>query len=35
MLPNGNDHTFEAQVRDEAGKLIYEATLRLKSGWVP
>lgn len=34
MLPDGNNHTFKANVRDETGKLIYEATLALKSGWV-
>ena len=35
MLPNGNDHVFKARVRDETGRLIYEATLSLTSGWVP
>nr|WP_137831268.1 hypothetical protein [Methylobacterium sp. L1A1] len=34
MLPDGDNHTFKANVRDETGKLIYEATLALKSGWV-
>ena len=35
MLPDGNNHVFKARVRDETGKLIYEAALTLKSGWVP
>jgi hypothetical protein len=34
MLPDGNNHTFKASVRDETDKPIYEATLALKSGWV-
>nr|WP_137830265.1 hypothetical protein [Methylobacterium sp. L1A1] len=34
MLPNGNNHSFQACVRDETGKPIYEATLDLKNGWI-
>ena len=33
-LPNGNNHTFKASVRDETGTRIYEAALTLTSGWV-
>ncbi|MBA9071769.1 hypothetical protein FHR71_005555 [Methylobacterium sp. RAS18] len=35
MLLDGNDHVFKAQVRDETDKLVYQAALTLKSGWVP
>jgi hypothetical protein len=34
ILPDGNNHTFTANVRDETNEPIYEATLALKSGWV-
>jgi hypothetical protein len=33
-LPDGNNHTFKASVRDETGRRIYEAALTLNSGWV-
>jgi hypothetical protein len=33
-LPDGDNHTFRANVRDETDKRIYEAVLTLTSGWV-
>ena len=33
-LPDGNPRTFLASVRNEAGKVIYRATLTLKGEWI-
>lgn len=33
-LPDGDRRTFMAAVRDEAGVIIYRATLSLKGDWI-
>lgn len=33
ILPNGNDHQFICQVRDEHDEVIFVATLSLKAAW--
>ncbi|SDA33104.1 hypothetical protein SAMN02799622_05448 [Methylobacterium sp. UNC378MF] len=32
-MPDGDDRTFRASVRDETAAVIYEATLTLAGGW--
>ena len=32
-MPDGDNRTFRASVRDEAGAVIYETTLTLAGGW--
>lgn len=34
LLPDGPNRMFRVDVRDEAGKVVFHATLELQSGWV-
>jgi hypothetical protein len=33
-LPDGPNRTFRVEVRDEAGKIVFRATLELQSEWL-
>lgn len=33
-LPDGDHHTFSVSVRNQEGKVIFEASLTLAAGWV-
>ena len=34
ILPDGPNRTFRVEVRDDAGKIVFRATLELQSRWL-
>lgn len=34
ILPDGPNHSFRVEVRDDAGTVIFRATLELQSAWL-